>query len=529
MENLEKTPERIKREETPEKKITLEVLEDYIKERKELSKDDLSILAKEFGIPIEDLIRVSENIKKELYGDSKETEILTLTTTYHLNPWEIFQYLLAKERITLVCKRLGKWKNFDLPVTWTQEKNEKFSEMFRGLLNLPIQRIFGIQITNKTTALDFYNKLKEEVFEKFDDKNLEENYKRNIKRYLSDSGLLGNYTEKEKNKIVDELYSSIKDVITDFFDFYEKEVKVSENERKFENAIQKIFEEEKLRPILERLELNKENYKSNLAKIVFLICILSGAVHVGAEWPKEDEPGKYNIVRQALGLPLLPEFAPNVFFERYSFISEGIPDSFTLRLILGEYTKNIINVAAIEERESGPFSPFKILKETHLVVVEDFTRRIRIFDFIHKYSKDEIFEKMITRQELERLIEKLPQQDKERLEEALKDVKADEKISINQVLEKITKGNKFILERGIFKTLVNLYIENPKTIEEIFGVKEDILEKTFRGWEGELKGLEKISLKMLKKINFDTSQASTFLPLKTKTDRDKILQFSLHV
>lgn len=514
MENLKKIPERTKREETPEKKITLEVLEDYIKERKELSKDDLSIIAKEFGIPLQELVRISEEIKKELFGDSKGAEILTITTTYHLNPWEISYYLLAKKRISLVGERLKSWGNFDLPVTWTQEKNEKFSRMFIGFLNLSMKDIFGIKVENETTATDFYNKLKE-VFEKFDDENLEKKYKENIKNYLSSRGLLKGYTEKEKDKIITELYCSIKDVLNSFFDFYEKEVRVNENEEKFKKVIQIIFEEEKLKPILEKLNLNKENYKNNLGKTAFLACILSGAVHLGAEWPQENKPGKYNEVREILGLPLLHEFAPGVFFERFSFTLPETIDSFTLRLILGDYFKNIIDVAAIEEKESGPFFSFKISENT--IMWQDFLKRIRIFDFLHKYSKDEIFSKSIDFEKFKYIFEKIPQENRVYFEKALENIETEKKNSINELLERVVtliKVNKFILEREAFKALVKLYVEDPKIIGEIFGTKEDVLEHTF------LNSLE---------INFKKETGGISLPLKIPFDYQKFFQFLLHV
>ncbi|BCX15604.1 MAG: hypothetical protein KatS3mg097_496 [Candidatus Parcubacteria bacterium] len=385
---------------------------EFLKERREQSKADLENLAQNFNIPLEKLQQIRTDIRKQLLS-TEDKDYAAITTTFHLLPWELEYYLLAKKRINLLDYKPT--HIFDIPIGYMQSKDEKPHQLTIGDRSFNyLELIFNVKKVPKT-SYEFYLLLKEE-FKKFLD--LEEVDFSNLKEIVD--GLFANQQFinskikpicnhlKSKNLLrlnkqelrirdnaIDKLYEDIvKEIIyliVDFLVFFENDIKINEKREKFLKTVKYLFSQEDLRPIFNALGLSLNvNIDDFLAfndygKIIFLIVILGGFDHIGAEWPEKDKLGKYNLIRKSLGLNLITEVPPNTFAERFLLFSESslsseanfkLVDSLTLRLLFSEAMPSITYLASFQGPFTGTFSP---LAKEHRDI-------IRIIDFVSTYK-----------------------------------------------------------------------------------------------------------------------------------------------
>lgn len=390
---------------------------EFLKERRRQSQADLENLSHNFNISLEKLQSIRVNLKKMLLDVDRiaDQDNVAVTTTFHLLPWELEYYFLAKKRIDL----LGYKSNyiFNVPIGYMQSREEKPYQLAVGdrFFNY-LESVFGIKNLPKTkTAYEFYLFLKEELkkflgLEELDFSNLRIivdevfanqqfiNAKiRPICNNLKSKNLL-NFNKQEirlRDNTIDKLYEDIvKEIIyliVDFFVFFENDIKINEKQEKLLEAVKYIFSQQELRPIFNAIGLSMDtniddySFFTDYGKLIFLIIILGGFDHIGAEWPEKNKLGKYNLIRKSLGLNLISETPPNIFAERFLLFSESpsikdnsfkLIDSLTLRLLFGKSLPTIIDVASSEGQHTGAFSP---LDKSH-------RDSVRIIDFISTYK-----------------------------------------------------------------------------------------------------------------------------------------------
>jgi hypothetical protein len=380
---------------------------EFLQERRKISANDLERISKEYSLDIEELNSIKEEIRRMIFDDYEPDKFLALATTYHLIPWELEYYFLASQRIDLLGELV-----FSIPITYTNPRDEQSFYFTLGDKRLDLRLFFDLSKGTKT-AYDFYHTLREKFLEFFGfDKNYNNNFrslvdqsfnneeiKKKIKeiidRKIKSSDLrvkLDFSIAKDSKKIEEEIYFNLlKEIfylLADFFDFFEgrhkfkldsKQLSIEERWQKIKSVFDYLFENKTIAPLIQKLNITKESQeygRDNYYKLIFLILILGRLDHLGAEWAKEDQPGKYNQIREILGLPLLPDIPPQVFVERFSVVSNQYPNSLVLRLLLGDLS-NIWYSAAIQGPEVGSFSPLN----------PELRRRIRIFDFYRVYKK----------------------------------------------------------------------------------------------------------------------------------------------
>jgi hypothetical protein len=389
----------------PEKiSIDLRSFENFLLKRIKASRKDLEFLAKTFSSVLnlteEEFLSHLRLCRREIVEKLgfEEGDIIAFITTFHLLPWEHYYYLLAQERISRSLESLN-LKAFPYPVWYGDPKIEKPAYFNFFGTKLEIDGILNAFEGSKEksaakTTYEYYEYLKRRFCRLF---NLDES----------------EFTSKQKKKIIEIIYSdefrtkvervinylkstqiikkqdfvfSLLDeeifeatrkvlkrlflLLFDFFEFFENRIKIREKIERFRAVCEYLVNNEKIKPILERLGITKENIDKNLGKMFFLVTILVGGVHIGAEWPeKEHRSGKLNKVREYLNLPKIVEFKEGVFAERFLF-SEPPIDSMAFSLIFGDPTI-LTSVASLTGKMTGRFSP----------ISEELRKSIRTYDF----------------------------------------------------------------------------------------------------------------------------------------------------
>jgi len=350
-----------------------------------------------------------------------ENDKVAFVTTYHFLPWEFDYYLLAYERISKSLNELG-LKDFSYPIWYMDAKKEKPHEFDFFGKKIKIDDILN-KIENKketpkiVTSYDYYEYLKNRFLKLFEIEKLDEQNKEKIikKVYSSDFEnkikdvitLLKSNQTINKNEFVlglseKELQDSVRDVLEkkfillfDFFNFFENKIKPTEKFEKFKEVCEFLLKENKMKPILEKLDVNEFNINQKRGLMLFLLSILTNGIHIGAEWPEKGyHTGKFNKLREILGLRPVVEFKEGIFAERFEFTEPRV-DSFGLRLIFKENLPSLISFLSLKGKTPYPQSFLdKNLKDS--IKTYDFYLRFKEYvrkDILNlKLSKDEIKE-----------------------------------------------------------------------------------------------------------------------------------------
>lgn len=381
---------------------------EFLQERDKISSKDLEILAENFSIPYEKLINLRKKLREIVFGEEiKESEELGLVTTYHLNPWELDYYFLASERIKLLNRKI-----FSLIIAYTDPKKEKLFNMYLGDKKIDLRFIFDIK--NKTeTSYGFYLILKSKFLEFFEEEeNFNGKYRELVEKSFNNEEFvdkkiknlidkfqnhhifeLKELSKEDKVKVYIEVLKEIFYLLGDFFDFFEgkSEFKIDDQRisldarwNKIHKIVDYIIQNEDLKPIIEKLgiEIKKGEHGKKIYppesyfKLIFLLLVIGGVTHIGAEWATDRDLGKYNKGRKLLGLPPLPEIPPGLFVERFNIIKDKYLDSLSLRLLFGDL-KDIWKTASVQGDIIDSFSPIN----------EKLRKRIKIIDFWFNYKK----------------------------------------------------------------------------------------------------------------------------------------------
>ncbi|MCS7184055.1 MAG: hypothetical protein NZ866_01760 [Patescibacteria group bacterium] len=383
--------------------IRYKIYQEFLERRREISQNDLKILSQNFNIEIKKLIEIRENIRKIIFGREIEGPV-ALITTYHLLPWELEYYRLAQKRINL----LGYGENiFSIPIGYMKVSQEKPHIFKIGDREIDYAKLIFNLTKIPETSYDFYLLIKKSFLEFLGVESLLESidYRQELERKINDENFINerlkplgeklknfNLLKKEdrifylKDKEIEQLYLTIiiniLYLIADFLNFFEgknidnQEGGIEKKWEKTKEVFSYLINQQTLLPLFERLDINIQNYDkpSNYGKLIFLLIILGGFDHIGAEWATQQETGKYNKIREILGLPILSDIPPNIFLERFSLTEENF-DSLILRILFNDVLESIFYSTSIEGKPTAYFSPIKL----------EYRKRIKIIDFFIIY------------------------------------------------------------------------------------------------------------------------------------------------
>ncbi len=443
----------------------LKNFEDFLQRRREQSQADLSLLSKNFNIPLESLKNIKNEIRDFLFF--KKEGKFNLATTFHLYLWEFYQYKLAFEKEKLLKENFEE-EFFNFFVYYDKEKKSIYYLKI-GDIELSLKDILNLKINKEVSSFDFFQKIKEKV--NLLDEKEEELIKQNLKNYFVNRGYFKNYTKKEQNLINERVYQSLKRLLIDYLNFFEKDTgNLTENIKKIDFLREKLFNNKDLKGIFQKFEIKEEDYQqtNKYRYFIALICILGWINHFGAEWAterkedKEIQPGFYNQIRERLNLNKIIEPLPNVFIERYNFTSPFL-DSLTLSIIFENDLDALIKTAAVNGLNSYPFTPLNFdLKGVDFKIVE----KIRLLDFLKNY---EIFLKTnLTRDKIKDIFIKNNFFDISELKEVFEKEGEDSNLEsfINNKLQK----EKFLVSRLLKQYLAEFYKTNPLKFLEFFNL-----------------------------------------------------------
>ena len=470
----------------------------YLRERKKESQADLKILAEEFNIEIEILQKIRNEIR-EIIGEDTEY----LSTTIHLRPRAISFLELGEKRIKEVVEE----KTFHYPVYY-----QKFSEERPDIIDIGKIRISLLEaipeLKNKKFeySIDFH----EALMEYLNNQNWEEELEKNLKEYLYSK--FSNIPKKIREIFIGFIIPSIVEILQNYKKFFEKfklnnKEKIKEFNSKICNILLNNFD--KLEKILNRLGLTKERLEDIQKReefiigsdIIFLICILGGYIHIGAEY------GKLNALRKNLGLEEIVEAETPQ--ERFNLFGVKDIESGTLKFLFENPEPFIYACiySGLEEFSSSPID-------------NKVRERIRVVDFYYKlkdFNLDKILkEEPLDKEEFKEVLgiidyfSHLDDKEKEIIRKKIDEIDGD-KISLAKWIEIFNKfienteirGRGFIYEHVLKSKLVILvfkkYVENllfdlmlpnnikNKIIEEF--CNRQILERTLNRETGSFGGL----------------------------------------
>ena len=436
-----------------------------------------------------------------ILGYDKNDKV-AFVTTYHFLPWEFDYYLLAYERISKSLNNLG-LKDFSYPIWYMDAKKEKPYEFDFFGKKIKIDDILN-KIENKketpkiVTSYDYYEYLKNRFLnlfglEKFDEQNKEKitktiysnDFESKIKDVIT---LLKSNQTINKNEFIlglseKELQDSVRDVLEkkfillfDFLNFFENKIKPKEKFEKFKEVCEFLLKEEKMKPILEKIDVNEFNINQKTGLMLFLLPILTNGVHIGAEWPEKGyHTGKFNKLREILGLKPVVEFKEGIFSERFEFTEPRV-DSFGLRLIFKEGLPSLISFLSLKGKTPYPQSFLdKNLKDS--IKIYDFYLRFKEYvrkDILNlKLSKNEIKEILIEYYNVffKNVNEKL----KDRIENLI-----NEDLNLNEAIRKFNEGleSQYRILDFQLKKLLAFYLLKCEFQNKKSNFYKDFIEKT---------------------------------------------------
>ncbi|MCS7200544.1 MAG: hypothetical protein NZ822_00050 [Patescibacteria group bacterium] len=499
-----------------EKGLQFKNFREFLDARRKISGEDLNLLAERFSVPLEKLREV-RNLIRERLGLKKNNGNMAIVTTYHLLPWELVYYYLASRRIDL----LDYSDYFAVPIGYGRVDTEKPYKFEFGNITLNFARgknglIFNIDTSETKTNFQFYQKLRtafleffgkddnfqgkfsELVYDYFSRENIssDEKLKRilNNLRNLKDSNnnpvlqtkdQIFHISKEDGNDLLIDLLREIFYLLAEFFDFFEnrnEQFKIDnqainplERDKKVKELLSELIIRDELGQIFEILGISKDNYEQpeNYGKLIFLLVILGGLDHIGAEWAEKDESGsikmgKYNQLRSILGLKILPEIPPGVFVERFSLGSD-YPDYLVLKFLFGNLA-DIIYTASVEgpmtrgkitegrQEMSGLFSPLS----------RELREKIRVFDFYLRFkafidginSGNVFLSQTIFRDLVNQYVEKFSKDEEDRkikielIDNFFSKRESGEKLDLRSELEELNKECNNLIRMYFFRSLL---------------------------------------------------------------------------
>lgn len=311
-----------------------------------------------------------------------------------------------------------------------------------------------------------------------------------------------NYPKEQKKILIDYCTLTIKNILQDYKEFFSNSnlsfAFTKENILNLNANIAKIFLNhfDDIKEILSETGItyedlqsieNKKNFEIK-SDFLFLICLLGGYVHIGAEY------GKLNQLRERLGLSSLEETkSPQ---ERFNIFEIKEIESGTLRFLFVN-PESFIYTATYLGKEEITTSP----------ISQKVRERIRVVDFYHKIKKfnlDKILNDeniKLSRENFKEILEAinyftyLSEEEKPTVLEIISNLEENRQNlftwlqKFNETVnsdEKISK--RFLIKEGIFKTKLLLfifesYVKNNlkgilfESIKEVFN-KQIVIEKT---------------------------------------------------
>jgi hypothetical protein len=358
---INKKMEQIKKEQL---KIPrdISVFRKYIEQREVESKKDLELLSQNFNIELQKLEAIRNEIKNIIGNNVKY-----ISTTIHFRVRVIDFLKLGIQRIKEVTKN----NILHYPVYY-----QEFSQERPDIIDIGEIKISLVDVIPefKKQKFNYSIEFHEALLNYLRKDNWEKEIKQNLFDYLNKK--FSNIRKEYRKLFIDHLVPVIISLLKDYKIFFEDfQFNKKEDIMNFNSKICKVLLNnfETLKDLFEKLDITKEyledlKEKRNLildSKIMFLISILGGFVHIGAEY------GKFNNLRNSLGLPEVIE--AEIPQERFNlFDTRGI-ESGTLRFLFSNPESFIYAgiYAGLEERLSSSIS----------VEVRD---RIRIIDFYYK-------------------------------------------------------------------------------------------------------------------------------------------------
>jgi hypothetical protein len=498
----------VEKEAKKEAKIDIEAYEKFISNRirqQEKDFEDLSkLLSDSLNLSKKEALDYLNETKKKILNilGYDENDKVAFVTTYHFLPWEFYYYLLAYERISKSLNNLG-LKDFSYPIWYMDAKKEKPHEFNFFGKKIKIDEILN-RIENKketpkiATSYDYYEYLKNRFLklfeiEKFDEQNKEKiikkvysnDFENKIKDVIT---LLKSNQTINKNEFIlglseKELQDSVREVLEkkfillfDFFDFFENKIKPKEKFEKFKDVCEFLLKEEKMKPILEKLDINEFNINQKTGLMLFLLTILTNGVHIGAEWPEKGyHTGKFNKLREILGLRQVVEFKEGVFAERFEFTEPRV-DSFGLRLIFKENLPSLISFLSLKGKTPYPQSFLdKNLRDS--IKTYDFYLKFKEYvrkDILNlKLSKDEI--KEILMEYYKVFFKNVNEKIKDRVENLI-----NEDLNLNEAIRKFNEGleSQYRILDFQLKKLLAIYLLKCEFQNKKSNFYKDFIEKT---------------------------------------------------
>jgi hypothetical protein len=498
----------VEKEAKKEAKIDIEAYEKFISNRirqQEKDFDDLSkLLSESLNLSKKEALDYLNETKKKILNilGYDENDKVGFVTTYHFLPWEFDYYNLAYERISKSLNNLG-LKDFSYPIWYMDAKKEKPHEFDFFGKKFKIDEILN-RIENKkeipkiVTSYDYYEYLKNRFLklfeiEKFDEQNKEKiikkvysnDFENKIKDVIT---LLKSNQTINKNEFIlglseKELQDSVREVLEkkfillfDLFNFFENKIKPKEKFEKFKEVCEFLLKEEKMKPILEKLDVNEFNINQKKGLMLFLLTILTNGVHIGAEWPEKGyHTGKFNKLREILGLRPVVEFKEGIFAERFEFTEPRV-DSFGLRLIFKESLPSLISFLSLKGKTPYPQSFLdKNLRDS--IKTYDFYLKFKEYvrkDILNlKLSKDEIKEILIEYYNV--FFKNVNEKIKNRIENLI-----NEDLNLNEAIRKFNEGleSQYRILDFQIKKLLAIYLLKCEFQNKKSNFYKDFIEKT---------------------------------------------------
>lgn len=451
----------------------LNIFKQFLSKRKEIIVDDLQLISENFGVSIEVLQKIKNEIRYILGDENTEY----FSTTIHLRPRAIDYLKLGYQRIN---QGIEKNKSiFHYPVCYQSFNNERPDLIYLGSYNFSLCEIIPELSKKKRTfsaSLDFHNSLMKYLSKANWEDDLRENLEKFLKREFS------NFESASVNNLSKHIISVLISILKDYKNFIDQIELIRNIDRFFEitSRLSELFLNyfDQLKPILEIFNITKddlENFKEKMffsisSDFVWLICILGNLIHIGAEY------GKLNEKRKQIGLKELPE--PIKPQERFRFFEIGIEkkaESDTLRFLFGKNVDPFIFSAKYEGLSQSTWSPLD--KETRT--------RIRIIDFYLKQKKifsqiDKIFQEiLLSREEFVDILNSLDyfsylnEEEKEIVQDALSKLSSEKRANFfewnneyfllveNKIKDKeLVKKGKFKINFKIFSRKLSVFIFN---------------------------------------------------------------------
>lgn len=439
---------------------SIERIARFIEQRRRWSKQDLSIIHERYGIPLEQLSRIRKEIRTILFG--KEEGKFNLATTFHILLPELHQYKLAWEKERLLHEWFG--EEFFNYVVYYDKEQKMISTSRIGDIELSFKNLLGLETKRRISSLEFFHRFVEKITQLEESESLIDTVRKNLQHLLTSQGYFRDIPKNQRALIVDRLSKRLVEVFKEHQDFFTTgPASLEDNIEKFNQLREYLFRNTHLTPLLGTFSLSEENYLDPPKERYFIVlaCVLGEINHFGAEWASRTkegniQPGALNSLRAQLGLPPVPEPAPDVFVERPAF-TQPFLDVTTLRAIFDNTLDSIIRIAAInggDQPVDQLFTPLSWdIRGANLEIV----RRIRLLDFVRNF--DRFLDQPLRKVEVSEMCHHAGLLESGECQQFLESVET-ETMSMKDFIRLRTKDGKIIMRR-LKNYLAKQYVAHP--------------------------------------------------------------------